>query len=311
MGSHCARKLKHLGYEVSVLDSLIRGQRKAIPENIPLYVGDYSNLALMQAILSDNAIETVIHCGAWTDVRESICEPMMYCINNLIGSVFLAKAMSHCHVKQMIYLSTAAVYGEVETGLAEESQVPNPINPDGTTHLGVEHLLASMVAVERWNVVMFRISNVVGYSPHAPASSQKEDTLFSVLADVVVGKRAHCKIFGCDKSTFDGTAVRDYVHVDDVANAIVSVLSHMPAAGNQVIYNLASGRGDSVRDVMRCFENVSEKKIPFEESKGQSGEIVRSVLQARKAQAELRWERKFNSLESLVRDVCEARTMNL
>jgi UDP-glucose 4-epimerase len=199
----------------------------------------------------------------------------------------------------------------VETGLAEESQVPNPINPDGATHLGVEHLLTSMVAAERWSVAIFRISNVVGWTKYEREKIRaSKDTLFSVLLDIVMGKREHCEIFGCDKPTFDGTAVRDYVHVDDVANAIVSVLPHMPAAGSQIIYNLASGRGDSVRDVIRCFENVSEKKIPFVESKGFLGEIARSVLQARRAQAELHWERRFNSLESLVSDVCGTRTMN-
>ncbi|MDR2420357.1 MAG: NAD-dependent epimerase/dehydratase family protein [Puniceicoccales bacterium] len=311
IGSHCVHKLKHLGYEVSVLDSLVRGRREFIPENIPLYVGDYSNLALVQAILSDNAIETVIHCGAWTDVRESIREPMMYFINNLVGTTFLVKAMSHCHVKQIIYLSTAAVYGEVETGLAEESQVPNPVNPDGATHLGVEHLLASMVAAERWSVVIFRISNVVGRTKHKGEEIlPSKDTLFSVLANVISGRQTHCEIFGCDRPTFDGSAVRDYVHVDDVANAIVSVLSHMPPAGCQVIYNLASGRGDSVHDVIRCFENFFGKEIPFVESKSFLGEVARSVLQPRKAQDELHWERRFNSLESLVNDVGETCTMN-
>jgi UDP-glucose 4-epimerase len=312
IGSHCVHKLKHLGYEVSVLDSLVRGRREFIPKNVLLYVGDYSDLALMQAILSDNTIETVIHCGAWTDVRESIRDPIMYFINNLAGSTFLAKAMSHGHVKQMIYLSTAAIYGEVETGLAEESQVPNPINPDGATHLGVEQLLASMVAAERWSVVIFRISNVVGRMEHGGEKiSAPKDTLFSVLTNIISGQQTRCEIHGCDKPTFDGTAVRDYVHVDDVANAIVSVLSHMPPAGRQVIYNLASGRGDSVCDVIRCFEKIFGKEIPFVESKGFFGEIARSVLQPRKAQDELHWERRFNSLESLVNDIYGAYTMNL
>ncbi|MDR0444680.1 MAG: NAD-dependent epimerase/dehydratase family protein, partial [Puniceicoccales bacterium] len=305
IGSHCVHKLKHLGYEVSVLDSLVRGRREFIPENIPLYVGDYSNLVLMQAILSDNAIETVIHCGAWTDVRESIREPMMYFINNLAGTMFLVQAMGHCHVKQMIYLSTGAIYGEVETGLAEESRVPEPINPDGTTHLGVEHLLASMVETERWSVVIFRISNVVGcLEPRGEKILAPKDTLFSILADILLGKREHCEIFGCDKSTFDGTAIRDYVHIRDATDAICSVLSHMPSTGMQEIYNIASGRGDSIRDVMRCFEKISGEKISIIESVSQSGEIARSVLQPRKIQEELHWERRFNDLESLVKDAC-------
>jgi UDP-glucose 4-epimerase len=296
---------------VYVLDSLIHGSRESIPKQASLYVGDYSNIALVNQILSDHLIECVIHCGAWTDARESVRESIMYFINNLAGTMFLVQAMCHCHVKQMIYLSTGAIYGEIEAGLAEESQRLEPINPDGTTHLGVEHLLTSITESARWSVVVFRLSNVVGQTFHEISFPQKSGTLFSALTDVILGKREHCEIFGCDKSTFDGTAIRDYVHVQDVSNVICSVLSHMPLAGVKEVYNVASGRGDSVRDVVRCFENISGKKIPIVESMSQSGEIARSVLQPRKIQDGLHWVRRFNDLESLVKDACKVCSTDL
>jgi len=301
IGSALVRRLGELGYEVSVLDSLVRGDREAIPKEVPLYVGDYSNLALVESVLTRHSVECVLHCGAWTDVRESLAEPLMYFINNLAGTMFLAQAMARCRVKQIVCLSTAAVYGEVESGLADEEQVPNPTHPDGRTHRGVEQLLASMAETERWSVVLLRIANVVGRVPGG--AFYKKNNLFSVLEDVVAGRREHCELFGSGWPTFDGTAVRDYVHVGDVAEAVVAALSRMPPMGEKAIYNVASGRGDSVRDVVRCFEKISGKEIHVVESAAHPGEIARSVLEPRKARRELHWERRFDDLESLVRDV--------
>ncbi|MDR2377621.1 MAG: NAD-dependent epimerase/dehydratase family protein [Puniceicoccales bacterium] len=311
VGSGVIHRLKRLGYGVSVLDSLVCGDKRTIPEDVPLYVGDYSNLALVEQILSKQVVDCVLHCGAWTDVRESLVEPMRYFINNLAGTMFLLQAMVHCHVKQIVYLSTASVYGEVESGLANELQVPNPINPDGMTHLGVEQLLASLAESERWSVVILRPSNVVGRVSPGGSTFWKKNTLFSVLGEVVGGERESCEVFGCDRPTFDGTAVRDYVHGEDVVRALVSALSSLPAMGTGVTYNLASGRGNSVLEVIRGFEKVSGKSIPVVESAAHPGEIARSVLEPRKAQRELHWGRRFDDLESLIRDVCLGKEQGL
>jgi UDP-glucose 4-epimerase len=206
-------------------------------------------------------------------------------------------------VKQIVYLSTASVYGEVGYGLVDESCVPNPVHPDGMTHLGAEQLLASMVAAERWSVVILRLANVVGL-PSAGGTFFKKTTLFSTLADVIAGGREQLEIFGVDWPTFDGTAVRDYVQLGDAVRAIVMALAKMPPMGEKTIYNIASGRGDSVRDVVRCFEKVSGKKIPVVELSARPGEIARSVIEPRKIQRELGWERRVNDLESLVRETC-------
>ncbi|MDR3143475.1 MAG: UDP-glucose 4-epimerase GalE [Puniceicoccales bacterium] len=307
IGSGLVHRLKRLSYGVSVLDSLVHGDRGAIPEDVPLYVGDYGHLALMEQILSEQVVDCVLHCGAWTDVRESLAWPMMYFVNNLAGTMFLLQAMVHKHVKQIIYLSTASVYGEVESGLADESQVPNPINPDGMTHLGVEQLLAALAESERWSVVILRPSNVVGRASSGESISLKKDNLFSILGEVVNGERESCEVFGNDRPTFDGTAVRDYVHVEDVIHAFISALSSMPAMGTRGSYNLASGRGYSVREVIRSFERIFGKRIPVVESDAHPGEIARSVLDPRKAQRELHWERRFDDLKTLVRDTCPGR----
>jgi len=300
IGSHAVRLFLSRGHDVWVYDNLSMGHRGAVPAE-RLIVGDLAETQRLDQALVEHRIEAVVHFAAFAYVGESVEHPAKYYQNNLVNTLNLLDAMRRLGVNRIVFSSTCATYGVPEKVPITEDEKQKPINPYGNTKLAVEHALADYAAAYKWGFAALRYFNAAGASPEGDIGEdhEPETHLIPLVLQAVLGQRPAITVFGSDYPTPDGTCIRDYIHVDDLAEAHLLALENL-SPGKQLRYNLGTGRGYSVREVIRLAEEVTGKKVPVKEGPRRAGDPPALVASAEKIQRELGWKPRHTDLRSIL-----------
>jgi UDP-glucose 4-epimerase len=302
IGSHTVLQLVARGERVIVLDNLSTGFRRAV-RDVPLVVGDVGDRKLVDKLLAEHKVDTIIHFAAAVIVPESVSHPLKYYGNNTCATRSLLEAASQAGVKHVVFSSTAAVYGMPESGVASEDSPTAPINPYGTSKLMSEWMLRDLSAATPLRHVVLRYFNVAGSDPEGRIgqSTAKATLLIKVAAEHVVGKRPHLSVFGTDFPTPDGTGVRDYIHVADLASAHLNALDYLRAGNPSLTANVGYGRGYSVREVLNSVERLSGTKLTVREEPRRAGDPPSLIARAERVRELLRWTPRHDQLDTIVR----------
>jgi UDP-glucose 4-epimerase len=302
IGSHVARQLGEAGETVVVLDNLVTGFREAVLHGT-LIVGDTGDRELVTRILGEHHIDTVMHFAAHTIVPESVAKPLKYYGNNTCATLNLLECCASQDVRHFIFSSTAAVYGIPPGGIAAEDTPPAPINPYGTSKLMSEWMLRDVALAGELRYVSLRYFNVAGSDPGGrigqctPAAT----LLVKVACEAALGKRPGVSIFGTDYPTPDGTGVRDYIHVEDLASAHVQALDYLRKGGESITLNCGYGHGYSVREVLRAVEHVAQRPLQIREEARRAGDPSILIARADRVRDVLGWVPRLDDLETIVR----------
>ena len=305
IGSHTAIELAAAGHDVVVLDNLSNGTRAAVEaighlagRAVPLVEGDIRDPACLDETLARHGFEAVLHFAALKAVGESTAEPLRYYQNNVAGTACLLERMAAHGVKTLVFSSSAAVYGDPASMPISEDCPPDPKSPYARTKLVVEGMLHDMHAADPdWRISILRYFNAVGAHPSGEIGEDpvgEPQNLLPFVAQVAVGRREQLRIFGNDYPTPDGTGIRDYLHVVDLARGHVRALDHLATGAGVSVHNLGTGRGHSVLEVVRAFETVSGKKVPYRLSGKRPGDVAVSYADPAKAADELGWTARFD-----------------
>lgn len=302
IGSHVALKLRERGERVVVLDDLSRGFRRAALE-APLVVGDVGDRATVLGLLGTHAVDTVMHFAAFTIVPESVRDPLRYYRNNTCATRALLECCVEAGVRNFVFSSTAAVYGIPKDGHAAESTPTAPINPYGTSKLMSEWILRDLAAASSLGYVALRYFNVAGSDSAGRIGQATPDAtlLVKVACEAAVGKRAQVAIFGTDYPTPDGTGVRDYIHVEDLADAHLAALDYLRNGGRSTTLNVGYGHGYSVRQVLDAVERMAGCRLSVREEARRSGDPPALVARADRIRSELGWAPRLDDLDTIVR----------
>ncbi len=301
IGSHVARQLGERGEKLVVLDNLATGFRGAVLHGA-FVQGDTGDAALVAKTLAENAIDTVMHFAAHIQVPESVANPLKYYRNNTASTRTLLECCVAAGVKHFVFSSTAAVYGMPPGGVAEESTPTVPINPYGWSKLMSERMLADVAAVTPLRYVALRYFNVAGADPggRIGQSTPEATHLIKVACEHVVGRRKDISIFGTDYETPDGTCVRDYIHVEDLAAAHLRALDYLRAGGASTTLNCGYGRGFSVREVLAEVARIAGVPLSVTESGRRAGDPPQLVAAAWRIRDTLGWIPRHEDLPGLV-----------
>ncbi|MDR1378818.1 MAG: UDP-glucose 4-epimerase GalE [Synergistaceae bacterium] len=299
IGSVTVEALLATGEDVVVLDDLSDGHREALSAGVPFYEGDVADVALLEKITAAHRPTQVIHFAGFISVSESVADPLRYFENNTAKVVRMLSALREQGVKNVVFSSTAAVYGEPEYTPIDEEHPQKPTNPYGLSKLFVERVLDCLDAAHGITHVALRYFNASGSTKHKGEAHHPESHLIPLVLQVPLGQRTHVDIYGTDYPTPDGTCVRDYIHVADLAEAHVKALRYLKEGGASQKINLGNGRGFSVKEVIAAAEKVTTTKIPVQEKLRRSGDPSILVASAEKARKILDWTPLFQ-LEDIV-----------
>jgi len=301
IGSHVVRQLREAEAPVVVLDNLSTGRRDAILD-AELIVGDTSDRELVTQLLKAHRIKAVLHFAAHTVVPESVANPLKYYANNTCASRHLLECCVQCGVGQFVFSSTAAVYGMPDCERCTEGLPANPINPYGHSKLMTEQMLRDVGATGALKYIVLRYFNVAGADPggRMGQSTPVATHLIKVACQAALGQRESIGIFGTDYPTPDGTGVRDYIHVEDLASAHLHALAHLQAGGDSTTLNCGYGSGYSVREVLNTVEQVSSKRLNIQELPRRAGDPARIVADNQRICELFNWRPRFNNLEVIV-----------
>jgi UDP-glucose 4-epimerase len=300
VGSHSVKLLRQLGHEVWVFDNLSRGHRESTPAEI-LIEGNLSDRALLIRVMQEKEIDAVMHFAAYALVGESVQHPAMYYQNNVTATLELMEAMRAAGVWRFVFSSTTATYGQPETMPISENTPQNPINPYGFTKLVIERALTDYAHAYGFGVAALRYFNASGASADATIGEDHdpESHLIPIVLQVALGQRPSISVFGKDYPTPDGTCIRDYIHVEDLATAHVSAL--MKLQPNTVLkLNLGSGVGHSVLQVIEACRQVTEHPIPVVFGERRPGDPACLIADSSLAQSMLDWKPRFIDIEEIV-----------
>jgi UDP-glucose 4-epimerase len=300
IGSVVAAQLVDAGHAVVIVDNLSRGHAEAVPAGARFVRGDLLDLAGMKAIL-DESFDGVLHFAALSLVAESVVEPAQYYRNNVCGTLNLLEAMRAVGAPKLVFSSTAAVYGIPDCVPIPESAAPRPINPYGGSKLAIDELFHYAATAYRLAAVSLRYFNVAGASNAYGEAHQPETHLIPLVLQTALGQRGPVAIYGSDYATQDGTAVRDYIHVEDLARAHLLALA-AARVGEHLIYNLGNGTGFSVREVIDTARHVTGRDIPVVASARRPGDPPVLVAASDKARLELGWTPEKPALETMIAD---------
>jgi len=301
IGSHVARQLGERGERLVTLDNLSTGFRGAVLHG-EFVRGDTGDAALVSRVLKEHAVETVMHFAAHIQVPESVADPLKYYRNNTANTRTLLECAVSAGVRQFVFSSTAAVYGIPEGGVADEATPTVPINPYGWSKLMSEHMLRDVAAVTPLRYVALRYFNVAGADPggRIGQSTPEATHLIKVACEHVVGKRREISIFGTDYATPDGTCVRDYIHVEDLAAAHLQALDYLRAGGATATLNCGYGQGFSVREVLAEVERVAGQRLAVSETGRRAGDPPQLIAAARRIRETLGWTPRHQDLARIV-----------
>ena len=300
IGSHAVRKLTDAGHHVLVYDNLSRGHREAVPDGL-LIEGELTDTATLTRVLTEHGIEAVMHFAAFALVNESVNDPSLYYQNNVVATLSLLEAMRLADVKKFVFSSTTATYGEPDQVPISEDTPQKPINPYGFTKLVIEQALADYAEAYGMGYAALRYFNAAGAHPDGTIGEdhEPETHLIPIVLQVALGQRDSITIFGNDYQTSDGTCVRDYVHVNDLADAHLKALDKIrPSTG--ICLNLGTGRGTSVREIIDACREVTGHAIPEKIGQRREGDPSELVADASRAQDQLGWKPQYVDVRSIV-----------
>ncbi len=302
IGSHVVRQLGAAGKDLIVLDNLSTGFEAAVTAG-EFIIGDTGDAALLDRLFAGHNIDTVMHFAAHTIVPESVADPLKYYRNNTASSRTLLEAALKNGVAHVVFSSTAAVYGVPAGGKAAEDSPTAPINPYGTSKLMTEWMLRDLAKAGGPRYVSLRYFNVAGCEPTGTIgqSTPKATLLVKVACEHAVGKRPNISIFGTDYPTPDGTGLRDYIHVEDLASAHLDALTYLQAGGESTTLNCGYGHGYSVRDVLKAVEKVNEAPLIINEEPRRAGDPPELVAIAEQIRTTLGWTPRYDDLDTIVR----------
>ena len=301
IGSHVVRQLGEAGESVVVLDNLSTGFEDAVTAGT-LIVGDTGAAALLDRIMSEHRVDTVMHFAARTIVPESVADPLRYYRNNTANSLVLLEACKRHDVEQIVFSSTAAVYGIPPDGRASEDSPTAPINPYGTSKLMTEMMLRDAAAAGGPRHVVLRYFNVAGCDPggRIGQSTPAATLLVKVACEAAVGTRSGVAIFGTDYPTPDGTGLRDYIHVEDLARAHVDALTYLRNGGESTTLNCGYGHGYSVREVLDAVARAAGEPLDISEEPRRAGDPPELVAVAEQIRETLGWQPQLDDLDRIV-----------
>lgn len=303
IGSHAVLALKDAGWPVAVIDNLTTGFRFAVPEDVPFYEGDIEDAALLARIFAEQGTRAIMHFAGSVVVPESVKNPLKYYHNNTAKTRALIAAAVEAGVPHFIFSSTAATYGEPEVSPVSEDCRQRPINPYGMSKLMTEFMLADTARAHALNYCALRYFNVAGADPAARSgqSTAGATHLIKVAVEAALGKRGHVGVFGTDFDTPDGTGVRDYIHVADLANAHLLALEALIAdPATSLTMNCGYGRGFSVLEVLDAVDRVTNRTIERRIEGRRAGDPASLVSDNRRIKATLPWQPRFADLDTIV-----------
>jgi len=301
IGSHYVLYERARGSEVVVLDNLIYGHREALLD-APLVVGDLGDRAVLERLFCDYPIDAVVHFAAFASVPESVAKPEKYYTNNVAATLTLLEAMRAHGVRHFVFSSSCATYGNPQYVPMDEKHPQNPINPYGESKFFCEKMFAAYDHAHDLRFVSLRYFNAAGADPDGRIgeSHDPETHLIPIVLQAAKGTRESVTVYGTDYDTPDGTCIRDYIHILDLAQAHALALDHLRAGGSSDCYNLGSEHGYSVREVIQLCEQVTGRSIKTVEGPRRPGDPPRLVASSAKIKAELGWTPKYVTLEEIV-----------
>jgi UDP-glucose 4-epimerase len=302
IGSHMVHALVDAGERVVVVDNLSTGFRWAIPENVPLVVGDTGDVGAMTSLMTQHAVDAIIHFAAWIVVPDSVTDPLGYYRNNTANSRALIEAAVAAGVRHFIFSSTAAVYGNPATVPVDEDAPLTPMSPYGWSKLMTEIMLRDTGAAHGMNHVILRYFNVAGADPalRTGQSTPKATHLIKVAVETALGLRPKLQVFGTDYPTPDGTCIRDYIHVSDLVRAHSDALRHLRAGGESATLNCGYGRGFSVFEVIDTVKNAAGVDFPVEYAPRRPGDPAQIVAACERVRSLLGWQPQLDDLITIV-----------
>ena len=302
IGSHMVWDLVDRGERVVVLDRLSTGFRWAVAPEATFVAGDGGDADLLDRLIVDNGVDAVIHFAGSVVVPESVADPLGYYLNNTVKSRELIAAAVRNGVRHFVFSSTAAVYGNPDRVPVEETAPTRPLSPYGMSKLMTEIMLADTAAAHDFRYAALRYFNVAGADPKGRTgqSTRGATHLIKVACEAALGKRDHIAVFGTDFDTADGTGVRDYIHVSDLAGAHVQALAHLRGGGASLVANCGYERGYSVLDVLAAVERVSGRTVPVTYAPRRPGDSARVVASAKVAREVLGWTPRLDDLDAIV-----------
>ena len=322
IGSHTCVELLNNGYEVIIVDNFYNSCKKAIDrieeitgKKVTFYEADLTDRESVEKIFDDNTIDAVIHFAGYKAVGESVKKPIEYYYNNIVGTLILTDVMRHHNCKKIVFSSSATVYGNPEIlPITEECKTGGITNPYEQTKYMLEQILSDIyVSDKEWNVILLRYFNPIGAHESGKIGEDPNgipNNLLPYGAQVAVGKLEKINVFGDDYDTEDGTGVRDYIHVVDLANGHVKALGKLENMdGGVEIYNLGTGHGTSVLEIIHAFEKAAGKKLPYVIVGRRPGDIATCYADCSKAERELGWTAKYG-IEKMCEDSYRWQSMN-
>lgn len=300
IGAHVCREFVRAGYEVVVVDNLSTGKRGNIPEGVRFYEGDLGDANFLRDVFSTHEIFAVIHMAASIEVEESVAEPEKYLQNNTLHTVQLLAVMKEYEVKNIVFSSTAAVYGEQEHMPIAESAKLRPNNPYGYSKLLAEKMIKYYCNYLDFRGVIFRYFNACGCDVDGQIQATHESHLLPKVMEVLAGKRPVFNLNGNDYSTPDGTAVRDYVHVLDIARAHVLAVQKMNEGDSVRVYNIGTGRGLSVLEIVNKAAEATNRMVPMQVGPRRAGDAAVTIADNRKIRQELGFELNFSDPDTII-----------
>ena len=302
IGSHTATELLDNGHEVVIADNLVTGYREAVPEKATFYQGDLRDKDFLVDLLKKEKVDAVIHFAAFSLVGESVTNPLKYYENNLYGTKVLLDAMIETGVDKIVFSSTAATYGEPENIPILESDRTCPTNPYGETKLAMEKMISWAAKAHGLHFVSLRYFNACGAhkSGKIGEAHNPESHLIPLVLQVPNGKREFVSIYGNDYDTPDGTCIRDYIHVTDLAKAHILAVEYLMNGGESDIFNLGNGVGYSVKEVIETARKVTGHPIPAKEEARRAGDPARLVASGEKARKIFGWEPEIKDLADII-----------
>ncbi|WP_373547103.1 UDP-glucose 4-epimerase GalE [Chamaesiphon sp.] len=305
IGSHAVKALEERGFQTIVLDSLVYGHRDLIETNLKakLVTGDINDRAFLDRLFSTTKIDAVMHFAAFAYVGESVTDPAKYYRNNVVGTLTLLDAMREHGVTNFVFSSTCATYGNPQSIPITEDHPQQPINPYGAGKLAIERVLKDYDPAYGLQSVIFRYFNAAGADPDGlfGEDHNPETHLIPLILQAAAGKRASISVFGTDYDTPDGTCIRDYIHVTDLAQAHVLGLEYLLEHQTSQIFNLGNGNGFSVKEVVDTARQVTGKEIAIEECPRRVGDPAILIGSSTKAGQMLGWEPKYADLNAIVK----------
>ncbi|MGE5143093.1 MAG: UDP-glucose 4-epimerase GalE [Acidobacteriota bacterium] len=301
IGAHVVLALARAGYSPLIVDNLANSSASVRPRlerltgvGIPLNVADVRDRRALNRLFADQSIDAVVHCGGFKAVADGEAQPLVYYDNNVAGSIALLRTMEQAGVRTLVFSSSASVYGQPDSNPVAEEAAVRPANVYGRTKRAIELILAEAARRDgSWRIALLRYFNPAGADPSGQigeAPSGSPNNLVPILAEVALGRRAQLEIFGADYATADGTGVRDYIHVSDLAEGHVAALRHLgKAAPGALTLNLGLGHGSSVREVVAAFERASGRRIPWKVAPRRAGDVACYYADPARANALLAW----------------------